>query len=93
MSNELPDWYDESKLRRVYFAEGYSGWVVDLGDGTCRFANEPLLGCDDDDNPEKDAINAARPHWGDRVPLVKVGGEMPRVDASKIIERYEPASA
>ena len=88
MSDESPEWYDESKLRKVYYADGYMGWVVDLGDGTCRFANEPLLGCDDDSNPEKDAINAARPRWGDRVPLVEDEDGMLRVDASKIIERY-----
>lgn len=92
MSDKLPDWYDKSKLRRVLFADCYSGWVIDLGDGTCRFANNPLLGCDDDDNPKKDAINAASPRWGDRVPLIETGGELPRVDAFNIIERYEPAS-
>lgn len=88
MSAESPEWYDESKLRKAYYADGYKGWVIDLGDGTCRFANEPLLGCDDDSNPEKDAINAARPRWGDRVPLVEDEDGVLRVDASKIIERY-----
>lgn len=72
--SESPKWYDESKLRKAYYAEGYSGWVIDLGDGTCRFANQPLLGEDG-------------PNWGDRVALVESGdGELPRV-GSKIIER------
>lgn len=70
-----PDWYDESKLRRAYYAEGYSGWVIDLGDGTCRFANDPLLGEDG-------------PRWGDRVPLIEDGDNLPMVDGSKILERY-----
>lgn len=70
-----PEWYDKSKLRRAYYAEGYSGWVVDLGDGTCRFANAPLLG---DDGP----------NWGDRVRLVEVGYGLPIVDVSEILERY-----
>lgn len=73
---ETPDWYDESKLRRAYYAEGYTGWVVDLGDGTCRFANDPLLGEDG-------------PRWGDRVPLIENGDNLPRVDASQILEVYK----
>lgn len=62
MSDETPpDWYDESKVTKAIFAfEGgrsaYTGWVVDLGDGTCRFSNSPLLG---ENGPE----------WGDRVDL------------------------
>ena len=56
-----PDWYDENKLVSAIFAfeDGrsvYGGWVVDLGDGTCRFANSPMLGEDG-------------PKWGDRVDL------------------------
>jgi len=82
---ESPDWYDEKKLLHVYYAEGYSGWVIDLGDGTCRYVNEPLLGCDDDDNPDKDRINRDAPHWGDRVPLVNG-----RPDSTRILERYKP---
>ena len=91
MADKVPDWYDEKKLRKAYYAEGYSGWVVDLGDGTCRFANEPMLGCDDPENPDHDAINAARPHWGDRVRLVEARDGLPRVDASEIIERHVSA--
>ena len=53
---KTPDWYDESKLVRATFADGYIGWVVDLGDGTCRFSNSPLLG-------------ENGPKWGDRVDL------------------------
>lgn len=74
MSKEKsPDWYDESKLRRVYFDEGYTGWVVDLGDGTCRLANNPLLG---DDGPR----------WGDRVKLIE--GRSGLDSIGEIVERY-----
>jgi hypothetical protein len=55
--NKKPEWQDDSKLRKaVYSHGGYSGWVYDLGDGTCRFANDPLLG-------------ENGPNWGDRVHL------------------------
>ena len=80
-----PPWYDESKLRRTNYADGYTGWVIDLGDGTCRYANEPLLGCDDDDNPRKAEINRNRPRWGDRVRWADG-----RPDPTQIVERWEP---
>lgn len=51
-----PDWYDESKIVGVTIDEGYSGYVQDLGDGTCRFVINPLMG---DGSPE----------FGDRVDL------------------------
>ncbi len=59
--DESPDWYDESKVVRAIFAlengyPTYGGHVMDLGDGTCRFTNEPLLG-------------EGGPEWGDRVDL------------------------
>lgn len=54
--NEKPDWYDESKVVKANFARRYTGWVVDLGDGTCRLANDPMLG-------------ENGPSWGDRVDL------------------------
>ena len=74
MSDEkIPDWYDEKKLRRVYYAKGYSGWVIDLGDGTCRLVNNPLLG-------------KKGPKWGDRVQLIESSN---CINASNIIERYE----
>jgi hypothetical protein len=88
----VPDWYDESKLRKVRYAEGYYGWVVDLGDGTCRYANDPLLGADFGETEvdgrlltreECAEINRNRPRYGDRVPL---GSNGP--DASRIIERW-----
>lgn len=72
-----PDWYDETKLRRAYFAKGYTGWVIDLGDGTCRFANQPLLG-------------ENGPNWGDRVPLEKGKDGLAMIIASQILERYDP---
>jgi hypothetical protein len=60
---EAPDWYDESKIvRAIYAIQGdgghsaYGGYVQDLGDGTCRFTNPPLLG-------------EGGPNWGDRVDL------------------------
>jgi hypothetical protein len=59
--DKSPDWYDESKaVRAIYALENgypaYGGWVIDLGDGTCRFSNDPLLG-------------EVGPKWGDRVDL------------------------
>lgn len=71
--------YDEDKLTKAYYEAGeYSGWVIDLGDGTCRFANQPLLGEDG-------------PNWGDRVRLIKNDeGGLPVVDYSEILERYDP---
>ena len=63
MGDETPDWYDESKVvRAIYAIEGdrghssYGGYVQDLGDGTCRFTNSPMLG-------------EGGPEWGDRVDL------------------------
>ena len=62
---------------RARYAERYTGWVIDLGDGTCRYANTPLLG-------------ATGPRWGDRVPLVAAtDGGFPIADASRIIERFQ----
>lgn len=94
-----PGWYDESRLRRVFYAAGYTGWVVDLGDGTCRYANAPLLGADPGEqedgsflSPEQcDEINRSAPRWGDRVPLVRKGGDF-YADSTRIIERYEPSA-
>ncbi|MBC8125812.1 MAG: hypothetical protein H8M99_01510 [Gloeobacteraceae cyanobacterium ES-bin-144] len=91
--NESPPWWDDSKLRKAYFADGYSGWVIDCGDGTCRYANAPLLGADPGEQEdgsvltqeECDAINAYAPKWGDRVKW-KDG----RPDPTQIVERWEP---
>lgn len=74
-----PDWYDESKLERVYYSPDlhYTDWVINLGDGTCRYANSPLMG-------------EYGPSWGDRVPLIEVPGHNLRLaDHTKVIERYE----
>jgi hypothetical protein len=73
---KTPSWYDKSKLRRVMYAPRYRGWVIDLGDGTCRFANQPMLG-------------ENGPNWGDRVKLIKKI-PMDIVDYNVIIERYKP---
>jgi hypothetical protein len=59
MMSEPPDWYDESKIVKAIFTfeNGRSvetGWVIDLGDGTCRLANRPIGGIF---------------NWGDRVDL------------------------
>lgn len=70
-----PEWYDEDKLIRLYYDEGYTGWAIDLGDGTCRLTNKPLLGEDG-------------PQWGDRVPFVP-GDPLGRIDKTRIIERYQ----
>jgi len=77
MTYKTPDWYNTDQLTKAVFAEGYSGWVIDLGDGTCRFANQPLLGEDG-------------PNWGDKCWLIAdpFGGR-PTVDSSEILERYD----
>lgn len=88
-----PPWYDETKLRKVYYAPGYSGWVIDCGDGTCRYANSPLLGADpglQEDGKaltqeQCDIINAAAPKWGDRV---RYKNGIP--DPKQIVERWQP---
>lgn len=87
-----PPWYDESKLRKVYYADGYSGWVIVCGDGTCRYANSPLLGADPGQQPDGtfltqkqcNKINRAAPRWGDRVRMVDG-----RPDPGQIVERWE----
>lgn len=94
MSNEKqPEWYDESKLQRAYYADGYRGWIINCGDGTCRYANAPMLGADPGEQEDGsiltqeqcDAINSVSPKWGDRVKLVNG-----RPDAKQIVERWEP---
>lgn len=42
--SDSPEWYDKKRLMRAHYAPGYTGWVVDLEDGTCHLANSPLLG-------------------------------------------------
>ena len=69
-----PEWYDETKLRRAFYAEGYTGWVIDLGDGTCRYANNPLI----------DEVQ-----WGDRVRLIEHPCGIPYADPTEIIEIYD----
>lgn len=71
--DESPEWYDEKKLRKVQFADDETGWVIDLGDGTCRYVNEPLV----------DGVS-----WGDRVPLIKGTRGWLRADSTKIIEKF-----
>lgn len=56
MSDADPDCDETQGRRTATYADGYSGWVADLGDGTCRLLNNPLLG----DNG---------PKLGDRVDL------------------------
>lgn len=74
--NKTPDWYDKKKLRKAYYEyPDYTGWVIDLGDGTCRYANAPLL-------------SKKGPQWGDRVRLVPSKTDFPIADSSKILERY-----
>ena len=94
-----PECWNSSRLKRASDAPSYNGWVLDLGDGTCRYANEPLLGADfgitrlDYNDPDSrlltkeecDEINAKAPHYGDRVRM-KNG----RPDPTQIIERFEP---
>ena len=73
-----PEWYDVDRLVSAWYVKDeYGGWVIDLGDGTCRFANDPMLGEDG-------------PNWGDRVRLIKRGNNRPVVDYSEILERYDP---
>ena len=89
---QMPPWWDESNLRRAYYADGYSGFVIDCGDGTCRYANDPLLGADPGrksgmglTEEQCDAINRDAPKYGDRVRW-KNGRPYPK----QIVERWEP---
>ena len=78
--SDQPDWYDETQIVKATFADGYSGWVQDLGDGTCRFTNAPLLG-------------ETGPEWGDRVDLFYnpcAPFERPRVGFRVYPEGVEP---
>ena len=69
-----PDWYDRSKLIKVRYAEGETGWAVDMGDGSCRLANSPLI---------EDV------EWGDRVELLPdpTGADFPSI--GRILEKYD----
>ena len=80
-----PSWYKESKLKKVEYAPNYFGYIIDLGDGTCRYANDPMLGESNTFLPNFKEINRTRPHWGDRVKLVNG-----KPDRNQIIERWEP---
>ena len=74
------NWYEESNMQRAFYSPelDYTGWVVDLGDGTCRYVHSPLMGEDG-------------PSWGDRVPLVDIKhySGMKLADHTTVIERYE----
>ena len=69
MSDEFdtPAWYDEEKLSRAYLGESETGWVVDLGDGTCRLANNPLPR--DDEVDLGWGVRRERQHPGSAGPL------------------------
>lgn len=71
---KTPEWYDESKLTKIYFGDGERGWAIDLGDGKYRLANQPIAAMFGD--PDS-------PRWGDLVE--QVGNRELRV-----IERYNP---
>ena len=71
-----PDWYDRGRLCKAYLGEDETGWVIDLGDGTCRLANQPL--------PRGDVDLG----WGDLVPLHK-SSAFPKIER-KILEKYDP---
>ena len=60
---------EPGELVKAYYAHGYTGWVEDLGDGTCKLANSPLLG-------------EGGPECGDRVDLFYDPcdhGQLPRI--------------
>jgi hypothetical protein len=53
-----PWWYDATKLIKIFYAySDYTGWAVDMGDGTAFLANSPMLGTNG-------------PKWGQRVQLL-----------------------
>lgn len=82
---EQPSWFDESKQRQVEYAPGYFGWIQDLGDGTCRYVNDPMLGESNYFLPNYKELNKNRPHYGDRVKLVNG-----KPDKTQILERWMP---
>lgn len=95
MKRNQPQWWDESKLMHVEYAPGYWGYVIDCGDGTCRYANSPLLGADPGKQHDGsfltqeqcDEINRKAPRWGDRVKWANG-----RPDPKQIVERCEVES-
>ena len=70
-----PNWYDKSKLCRIRFALDETGWAINMGDGTYRLANTPIVGMVGKQHPDL-------PQWGDLVKIVPH-------DGLKIIEKYE----
>lgn len=82
---KYPAWYDKTKQRQVEYAPRYFGWIQDLGDGTCRYINDPLLGESNYLLPNYKEVNRNRPHYGDRVKLVNG-----KPDPTQIIERWQP---
>lgn len=75
-----PDWYDRDKLRRIQFASDETGWVVDMGDGTYRLANNPIRGMVGQRVKEI-------AQWGD---LIKIGSHTEENGFLEVIEKYDP---
>ncbi len=94
-------WYKEENLVRVRFATGYTGWAVDLKDGTCRLANSPLLGeahlehgdrvdlfytLDENELP---FIGYRRYEADDMLPMTNLGYPDPTIDNAENFEESE----
>ena len=74
--DDLPEWFDKSKLKKIRFEKDETGWAIDIGNGQYRLVNDPLRGWDGDQN---------NPQWGDLVELVPNNGDDSWL---KIIEKY-----
>lgn len=74
-----PLWYKEAKLTKIEFAPSEHGWAINIGDGTYRLANMPIMAM-------VDPVNA--PRWGD---LVRHSGSQKPEDYLEVIERYNSA--
>lgn len=86
--SDNPEWWDDDKVVRLYYALGESGWAIDMGDGTYRLANTPLIAWNIEKRLSKEDLDAIReelPEWGDLVRVNKVSDNC----WLEVIEKYK----
>jgi hypothetical protein len=78
-----PSWWNDSKLVRIRFAPRETGWAIDMGDGTYRLANTPIVSF----GVEPHSAEFQRlPTWGD---LVRIRGGRDEETYLEIIEKHQ----
>ena len=61
-----PDWYDATKLKKIYFEKDERGWAVDMGNETYRLVNNPICSmCDEEGAPGCGDLVKLNPDNGD----------------------------